>query len=280
MTYFSHAQMKFQTSKNTSCTLNSDSDARTFRRLKESRVFSLANCCLSKTLTAGDLITLPHPARSTPTECVQNAGRAITIWTQPGSVALKVQRIMNLDDKVNDPRALDFAYAVFRNKCAHISNMARAIEPASIMRHGSLGGWTTVSKRNFELGWLIARKIERNNFDTSSMLDRVHNRILIVVPIVLRRMAWMSGGNRARVFFYGEFSAIKTKLDSLFTDDLGAVVLILPPEEPHKVTAWLAVVSAIDLWTACATKVYLVNGPRTSNVVSWEHVTIKMRTTF
>ncbi|XGW09033.1 hypothetical protein V3C99_011384 [Haemonchus contortus] len=35
--------------------------------------------------------------------------------------------------------------------------------------------------------------------------------------------------------------------------------------------------SAIDLWTACGTRVYLLNGPRTSNVVSWEHVTIKMR---
>uniref|UniRef100_A0A7I4Y616 Uncharacterized protein n=1 Tax=Haemonchus contortus TaxID=6289 RepID=A0A7I4Y616_HAECO len=35
--------------------------------------------------------------------------------------------------------------------------------------------------------------------------------------------------------------------------------------------------SAIDLWTACGTRVYLVNGLRTSNVVSWEHATIKMR---
>ncbi|XGW34156.1 hypothetical protein V3C99_018176 [Haemonchus contortus] len=101
------------------------------------------------------------------------------------------------------------------------------------------------------------------------MLNRVHNRILIVVPIVLKRMACMSGGSRARVFFYDKFSAIKTKLDRLFTDDLGAVVLNLPPEEPHKVTAWLALMSAIDLWTDCGTTVNLVNGPRTPNVVSW-----------
>ncbi|XGW09034.1 hypothetical protein V3C99_011385 [Haemonchus contortus] len=182
-----------------------------FPAIKGGPSFSLANCCLSKTLTAGDLIAaLSHPARAMPIECVLDAGRVFTIWTQTGSIALKVQRITNLDDKVIDPRGLGFAYAVFRNRCAHISNMVRAIEPASIMRHGSLtGGWPTVSKRIFELGWLIARKIEGNDFDTSSMLDRVHNRILIVVPIVLRRMAWMSGGTRTRVFFMVNFQQLK-----------------------------------------------------------------------
>ncbi|KAK6024067.1 hypothetical protein OSTOST_10129 [Ostertagia ostertagi] len=250
-----------------------------FPALKGGPSFTLASCCLSKTLTAGDLITaLPHPARAMPIECVLEAARVFTIWTQPGSLALKAQRITNLEDKVIDPRALGFAYALFRSKCAHVSNMARAIEPATIMRHGSLtGGWPTVPRRIFELGWLIARKVDWKDFDSSSMLNRVHNRVLLVVPIVLRRMAWMSGGCRTRVFYYDEFSAIKTKNDSLFTDDLGAVVLVLPPEEPRKVTAWLAAMSAIDLWTACGTTVYLVNGPRTPNVVSWEHVTIKMR---
>ncbi|VDO42621.1 unnamed protein product [Haemonchus placei] len=72
--------------------------------------FSLANCCLSKTLTAGALITaLPHPARAMPIERLLDAGGTFTIWTQPGSVALKVQRITNFDDKVIDPRALGFA---------------------------------------------------------------------------------------------------------------------------------------------------------------------------
>ncbi|KAK6018633.1 hypothetical protein OSTOST_15771 [Ostertagia ostertagi] len=250
-----------------------------FPAFKGGPSFALANCCVSKTMTAADLIAvLPHPARALPIECVLEAARVFAIWMQTGSVALKTQRIMNLDDRVVDPRSLGFAYAVFRKKCAHVSTMARAIEPATIMRHGSLSrGWPTVPQRIFELGWLVARKLDKNDFDLNSMMDRIHNRILIVVPMVLRRMAWMSGGCRTRVFFYGDFSAIKTKMDSLFTDDLGAVVLILPPEEPRKVTSWLAIMSAINLWTTCGTHVYLVNGPRTVNIVSWEHVTMKMR---
>ncbi|KAK6031026.1 zinc knuckle [Ostertagia ostertagi] len=250
-----------------------------FPAFKGGPSFALANCCVSKTMTAADLIAvLPHPARALPIECVLEAARVFAIWMQTGSVALNTQRIMNLDDRVVDPRSLGFAYAVFRKKCAHVSTMARAIEPATIMRHGSLSrGWPTVPQRIFELGWLVARKLDKNDFDLNSMMDRIHNRILIVVPMVLRRMAWMSGGCRTRVFFYGDFAAIKTKMDSLFTDDLGAVVLILPPEEPRKVTSWLAIMSAINLWTTCGTHVYLVNGPRTVNIVSWEHVTMKMR---
>ncbi|KAK6059170.1 hypothetical protein COOONC_03205 [Cooperia oncophora] len=123
----------------------------------------------------------------------------------PGSAALKAQRIMDLDDKAVDPRSLGFAYAVFRSKCAHVSLMARAIEPATIMRHGSLSrGWPELPKRFFELGWLTARKVDPKEFDLSSMMARVHDRILLVVPVVLRRMAWMSaeeeGARRAGSF--------------------------------------------------------------------------------
>ncbi|KAK5970320.1 hypothetical protein GCK32_009685 [Trichostrongylus colubriformis] len=96
--------------------------------------FPLADCCGSKTLTAGDLISsLPDPANALPVECSIGAARVFAIWTQPDSVALKAQRTMNLDDKFVDPHSLGFAYAVFMNKCAHVSNMARATEPATVM---------------------------------------------------------------------------------------------------------------------------------------------------
>ncbi|KAK6031772.1 hypothetical protein OSTOST_02065 [Ostertagia ostertagi] len=227
-----------------------------FPAFKERPSFALANCCVSKTLTATDLnAALAHPARALPIECVLEAARVFAIWMQTGSVALKTQRIMNVEDRVVDPRArLGFAYTVFRNRCAHVSTMARAIEPATIMRHGTLSrGWPTVPQRIFELGWLVARKLDKNDFDLNSMMDRIHNRILIVVPMVLRRMAWMSGGCRTRVLFYGDFSAIKTKMDSLLTDDLGAVVLILPPEEPANGTELRScqLLSMDYMWHAC-----------------------------
>ncbi|KAK5965656.1 hypothetical protein GCK32_022802 [Trichostrongylus colubriformis] len=88
-----------------------------------------------------------------------------------------------------------------------------------------------------------------------SEMNRIHNRILLVVPLVLRRMAWMTGGSRTRVFYYVDFSLIKKKMDQLFTNAPRAVVLVLPQVEPRKVTAWLAVMSAIHLWVSCGTRV-------------------------
>ncbi|XGW33799.1 hypothetical protein V3C99_017894 [Haemonchus contortus] len=116
----------------TSCTLNSDTDARTFRRLREAELFT------------GELLSDEDVNRRRPDNTASSgkihADRVRTgCWSRlhnMDSVALKVQRITNLDDKVIDPRALGVAYAVFRNKCAHITNMARATEPDSIMRHG------------------------------------------------------------------------------------------------------------------------------------------------
>ncbi|KIH67922.1 hypothetical protein ANCDUO_01746 [Ancylostoma duodenale] len=53
--------------------------------------------------------------------------------------------------------------------------------------------------------------------------------------------------------------------------------MVLPLEEPRKITMWLALMSAIDLWVSCGTHVYLVNGSRTQKLVTWKRVTMKVR---
>ncbi|KAK6010370.1 hypothetical protein OSTOST_24605, partial [Ostertagia ostertagi] len=112
------------------------------------------------------------------------------------------------------------------SKRAHVSNMTRAM--ATIIRHGSL-----------QEDGRRCRKESLSSFD----VEPVHNRILIVVPMVLRRMAWMSGGCRTR--------QSKQSWMASFTIDFRAVVLILPAEELRKVTVWVTIMSYLDLWTTC-----------------------------
>ncbi|VDP48782.1 unnamed protein product [Heligmosomoides polygyrus] len=123
-------------------------------------------------------------------------------------------RILEVGDRIVDPRSIGLAYEVFKSRCAHVSNMASVVEPATIMRHGSLtGGWPEVPKRLFDFGWLIARWLESDEVKKDLILDRIYNRILLVVPIVLRHVARMTGGHRTRVFYYPDFSAILMKID-------------------------------------------------------------------
>ncbi|VDL69682.1 unnamed protein product [Nippostrongylus brasiliensis] len=192
--------------------------------------------------------------------CVQ--ARLLSIWSGLGSISNKVQQIMNPAVKRIDPRSVGFAL----------------VEPASTMRHGHVSGdWTIDFERIFELGWNIARRMVWEDVKTDGILEKIHNRVLVVIPTMLARMRFMSGSTRTRFFYYGDFSAIRTKNDTLFTDDVGAVIIVLPAEEPRKVTAWLALLSAIDLWVTCGARVLLVNGPRSTNLISWEHVTQRMR---
>ncbi|VDP39960.1 unnamed protein product [Heligmosomoides polygyrus] len=250
-----------------------------FPAMKGGPGFPLSECRVAGSFSAGDLVTaLPPPASALPIECVLDAARVFTTWSSTGTIAAKVDQIMDTSVRKLEPRAVAYAYAVFKNKCAHVINMARAIEPASIMRHGKLSaGWSTPPKRFFEIAWSMSKRLDWDQLRTTSIFENVHNRILLVVPLVLRRISCMKGGSKTRVFYYVDFSCIRTRNDTLFNDDLSSVILVLPPEEPPKVTAWLALMSAIDLWVTCGVRVYIVNGPRTVNIVSWEHAMIKAR---
>ncbi|VDO90683.1 unnamed protein product [Heligmosomoides polygyrus] len=125
-----------------------------FPSVKGGPSFALPSGKVAGSMTAGELVAaLPHPAKDFPIECVQDAARVFSIWSQPGSKALKCKRILYVGDRIVDPRSIGLAYAAFKSHCGHVNNMARVLEPATIMRHGSLtGGWPEVLKRLFELG--------------------------------------------------------------------------------------------------------------------------------
>lgn len=250
-----------------------------FPAVNGSPSFPLEKCRVAGSIRAVDLISiLPHPANCYEVDCVLSAARILSIWSGPGSVTSKVEQILNPAVKKLDPRAVGFAYAFFKTRCVHIAMMAKLVEPATTMRHGAVdGGWPSDFKRILEIGWTFARRVEWSDVVESHLFGEVHNRVLLVVPAVLERMRFMTGGTKTRVFYYSEFSALRTKNDSIFMDDVGVVIIILPPEEPRKVTAWLALLSAINLWATCGAKVLLVNGPRSANTFSWEHVTQKTR---
>ncbi|VDL77857.1 unnamed protein product [Nippostrongylus brasiliensis] len=250
-----------------------------FPAVSGSLSFPLQTCSVAGKIRALDLISiLPHPASDVGVDCVLSAARILSIWSGPGSASSKAEQIVNPMVKKLDPRAVGFAYAFFKTRCVHIAMMAKLMEPTKVMRHAEVdGGWPSDFKRIVAMGWSMARRVEWTEVVESRIFGQAHNRVLLVVPTVLQRVRFMSGGSRTRVFYYNDFSDIRTKNDSIFTDDLGEVIIILPPEEPRKVTAWLALLAAINLWATCGARVLLVNGPRSVNIVSWELVTQKTR---
>ncbi|VDL85105.1 unnamed protein product [Nippostrongylus brasiliensis] len=111
---------------------------------------------------------------------------------------------MNPAVKKIDPHSVDFAYAFFKGKCTHINLMARLVEPASTMRHGHVSrDWAIDFERIFELGWNIARRVVWEDVKTDGILEKIHNRVMVVIPTMLARMRFMSGSTRTRFFYYG-----------------------------------------------------------------------------
>ncbi|KAK6055362.1 hypothetical protein COOONC_07133 [Cooperia oncophora] len=79
-----------------------------------------------------------------------------------------------------------------------------------------------------------------------------------------------------KIFYYKQFRDIHLRKTELFDDQLGHVIIVLPPTEP-KPGSWLSLVAAQAMWLQCGCRVYLVAGPRPQDLNSWYRVAIQAR---
>lgn len=56
-----------------------------------------------------------------------------------------------------------------------------------------------------------------------------HSRIVILVPVVLRRLTHCLKGPKTTFFYYRAFKEIRRNNNVLFRDEVGNVVFLLPP---------------------------------------------------
>lgn len=77
-----------------------------------------------------------------------------------------------------------YAYVVFKIRCAHVSEMATAVEPACLMRHGFLhGGWLCILKWIFELGWPMSCKNDWQDLQSKSFFKNITIAFLLSCPM-------------------------------------------------------------------------------------------------
>ncbi|VDO45798.1 unnamed protein product [Heligmosomoides polygyrus] len=79
-------------------------------------------------------------------------------------------------------------------------------------------------------------------------------------------------GPHTTFFYYRTFFDLKKKHTKLFANEVGRVVLVLPPREPDDPYCWIPFVAALDLWLTCGAHVWIVNGPRSCEDASWDRM--------
>ena len=236
----------------------------------------MSQCSCSAVITAGELIAdLPQPAHSHRVECVLEGARVIAIWQGCGTLAEKVAWILDPFHRRVTPKSVALSYAFFRSRCLHVSVMAGAVPPDGIMRHPEISGWSCDITQIFEAGWRIATRISWKT--AQSAVGREHRKMLILVPECLHRLKFAAQGQRdTKLFHYKEFREIHLRKTDLFDDNLGKIVVVLPPVEPVP-GSWLPLVHAWSMWLQCGRTVFLIAGPRPQDINSWYRVAHQAR---
>ncbi|VDO85689.1 unnamed protein product [Haemonchus placei] len=253
-------------------------DGQPFPALEGRAGFPLETCRCSRNTFVKDMLSeVPQPACEERIECVLDAARVLSIWWDPGSISLKVQRIMDRSYQVLRPKAVGFAYAFFRHRCLHVGIMAGTVPQKALFCHSQIQGWSLDLTRIIEYGWRIGRQMEWKHVEQSVQKAQEHSRTVVVVPEVLHRLKHCLTSSRTVIFYYKSFREVRATNTSLFADDIGKVVYVLPPKEPADPFSWLQFVNAINLWLTCGAHVIVVNGPRSSELNSWDRMNEKAR---
>ncbi|KAK6062095.1 hypothetical protein COOONC_00244 [Cooperia oncophora] len=242
-------------------------DGQPFPAVEGRGSFPLDSCRCSRTTRVGQLLSVvPQPACDERIECVLDAARV------PSDM-----RIMDKSYKVLTPKAIGFAYAFFRHRCLHVSIMAGTVPQEAPLRHSQLPGWPCDATRVIEYGWRIAKKLEWETIAQSVQNGQEHGRIVVVVPEVLHRIKFCHTSPNMAIFYYKSFREIRATNTAIFADDVGNVILVLPPREPADPYSWLQFVNALNLWLSCGAHVIVVNGPRAVEENSWDRLNAKTR---
>ncbi|KIH58474.1 hypothetical protein ANCDUO_11320 [Ancylostoma duodenale] len=252
-------------------------DGQSFPSIEGQPGFPLPSCRCSQTIVAGDLIpTLPQPAFDERIECVLDAARVLAIWWGQGSISQKVHYITDRTVFALNPKAVGYAYAFFRTRCNHISIMSAAVPREAKFHHSMIAGWPWDITCIAEYGWRISQELEWSAAEKVIRSDE-HGRVAVIIPEVLTRLKHCLSGPKTTFYTYRSFRDIRTTNNILFSNEVGNVVLVLPPREPEDRYCWVQFVAAIDLWLTCGAHVFVVNGPRSNEVNSWDRMNEKAR---
>ncbi|KAK6059634.1 hypothetical protein COOONC_02733 [Cooperia oncophora] len=214
----------------------------------------VSKCHCSASIVAGDLIsTLVQPAAAHRVDCVLEGARVIAIWQGCGTLSEKIAWICDPLHRRITPRSVALSYAFFRSRCLHISVMAGMVSADDIMRHWPISGWHCDVPTIFELGWRIST---RTTWQVArEAVGAEHRKMVIVVPDCLHRLKQVGSQLRdTKIFYYKQFRDIHLRKTELFDDQLGHVIIVLPPTEPKPGT-----------------------GPRPQDLNSWYRVAIQAR---
>ncbi|VDO76537.1 unnamed protein product [Heligmosomoides polygyrus] len=130
-----------------------------------------------------------------------------------------------------------------------------------------LRGWPWDITRIVEQGWNLSRATEWTSQAQNLAEEDQHARIVILIP----------EGPRTTLFYYRSFLEIRRNNNVIFADEVGQVVIVLPPKEPDESCAWIQLVSDVDLWFRCGAQIWMVNGPRFGEDDSWNRLNEKAR---
>ncbi|KAL6726737.1 hypothetical protein Aduo_008677 [Ancylostoma duodenale] len=248
-------------------------DGQSFPSIEGQPGFPLPSCRCSQTIVAGDLIpTLPQPAFDERIECVLDAARVLAIWWGQGSISQKVHYITDRTVFALNPKAVGYAYAFFRTRCNHISIMSAAVPREAKFHHSMIAGWPWDITCIAEYGWRISQELEWSAAEKVIRSDE-HGRVAVIIPEVLTRLKHCLSGPKTTFYTYRSFRDIRTTNNILFSNEVGNVVLVLPPREPEDRYCWVQFVAAIDLWLTCGAHVFVVNGPRSNEIYCPSYVT-------
>ncbi|VDO20406.1 unnamed protein product [Heligmosomoides polygyrus] len=240
--------------------------------------FPLSTCQCSQQLVVRDLlVNVPQPAAHERIECVLDAARVLAVWWGPGSIALKGQRIVDRNYLALSTKAMGVAYAFFKARMAVGCDACGGIRlrdrtsAGMGLRRSHVGVAYAFFKARMAVGCDACGGIRLRDRTSAGMgLRRSHANYGRRTQQSDRYRTGVLDASEAlplwskNMFYYRSFFDLRRKNTKLFADEVGRVVLALPPKEPEDPYSWITFVGAVDLWMSCGAHVWLVNGPRST----------------
>ncbi|KAK6033274.1 hypothetical protein OSTOST_00502 [Ostertagia ostertagi] len=133
--------------------------------------------------------------------------------------------------------------------------MAGLVPQEAVLRHSLLSGLPWDTTRIIEYGWSIARQLEWSNICSTVQGANEHPRVVVVVRSSTGSNTPVACRQGLRSLLVDKDYDIRTTNNNLFANDVGVVVLILPPKEPSNAYSWIQFANVLKLWLSCGTQI-------------------------